>query len=85
MEQADKDGSGQIELDEFKALMARFILDRDPRDELQKAFKMYDDDDGGTIDFENLKKVAQELYEKDPQNMPPDHEIELMIKIGDLQ
>ena len=58
MEQADKDGSGQIELDEFKALMARFILDRDPRDELQKAFKMYDDDDGGTIDFENLKKVA---------------------------
>lgn len=25
MEQADKDGSGQIEMDEFQAIMARFI------------------------------------------------------------
>ena len=61
MEQADKDGSGQIDDVEFKALMARFISQRNPKDELAKAFKMYDDDDNGTISEENLIKVAQEL------------------------
>jgi len=34
MEQADKDGSGQIDIDEFKALMARYIVERNPEDEL---------------------------------------------------
>ena len=61
MEQADKDGSGQIEMDEFQAIMARFITMRNPKEELEKAFRMYDDDDGGTISFENLHKVAMEL------------------------
>ena len=78
MEQADKDGSGQIDIDEFKALMARFIVDRNPKDELAKAFKMYDDDDNKTISAENLNKVALELGE----NVPA-HEIKLMLKIGD--
>ena len=78
MEQADKDGSGQIDQDEFKALMARYISQRNPRDELAKAFKMYDDDDNGTISEENLQKVAQELELE--VNID---EIRLMLKIGD--
>ena len=78
MEQADKDGSGQIDQEEFKALMARFISQRNPKDELAKAFKMYDDDDNGTISEENLVKVAQELE----QDVTED-EIRLMLKIGD--
>ena len=78
MEQADKDGSGQIDDVEFKALMARFISQRNPKDELAKAFKMYDDDDNGTISEENLIKVAQELE----QDVTVD-EIRLMLKIGD--
>jgi centrin-1 len=61
MEKADKDGSGTIEIDEFLALMAEKINQRNPRDEVFKAFRMYDDDDGGTIDFGNLRKVATEL------------------------
>ena len=39
---------------------------------------MYDDDDNKTISAENLKKVAEELKEN-----VPDHEIQLMLKIGD--
>eukprot|EP00806_Schmidingerella_arcuata_P005627 Macronucleus_6121.p1 GENE.Macronucleus_6121~~Macronucleus_6121.p1 ORF type:complete len:159 (+),score=49.50 Macronucleus_6121:1-477(+) len=78
MEQADKDGSGQIDQDEFKALMARYISQRNPKDELAKAFKMYDDDDNGTISEENLVKVAQELEQEVTED-----EIRLMLKIGD--
>ena len=57
MDQADKDGSGSIDILEFKSLMARFISKskkRNMKDELFKAFKMYDDDDGGTIGLDNL-------------------------------
>ena len=58
--------------------MARFIVERNPMDELAKAFKMYDDDDNRRIGFDNLKKVAEELEEK-----INDDEILLMLKIGD--
>jgi len=58
MEKADKDGSGNIDIEEFTSLMAENIKNRNPEEELKKAFRMYDDDDGGTISFENLKKVS---------------------------
>lgn len=78
MEQADKDGSGQIDQEEFIALMARLLHLRNPKEELKKAFKMYDDDDNGTISEENLMKVAQELNEE-----VTIEEIRLMLRIGD--
>ena len=61
MERADKDGSGSIDLDEFTSLMAEKIHARDTKDELKKAFWMYDDDEGGTIGFENLMRASQDL------------------------
>lgn len=61
MEKADKDGSGSIEKPEFLSLMAELIDKRDPKGNVEKAFRMYDDDDGGTIDLTNLRKVVLEL------------------------
>jgi len=61
MEKADKDGSGSIEKMEFLSLMASLIEKRDIHREVEKAFRMYDDDDGGTIDLTNLRKVVHEL------------------------
>jgi Ca2+-binding EF-hand superfamily protein len=43
---------------------------------------MYDDDEGGTIDFNNLRKVATELEE---DIYIDDEEIELMIKMADTK
>ena len=63
MRNVDKDGSGSIELDEFMALMAEKISERNPEEELRKAFRIFDDDDNGKISFDNLKKVAGELNE----------------------
>lgn len=53
-----------------------------PKLEIKKAFRMYDDDEGGTIDFNNLRKVATELEEDLFVN---DEEIELMIKLADTK
>ena len=61
MEIADKDGSGSIEIDEFKELMAGMIKERQVKDELTKVFRIYDDDDNGWIDFDNLRSVAAAL------------------------
>ena len=82
MEKADKDGSGTIEEPEFLSLMAELIHKRDSKREVEKAFRMYDDDDNGTIDLTNLRKVATELGYGDTVT---DMECLSMIKIADTK
>merc|ERR1712224_773085 len=58
----DDDGSGTIEFNEFLQMMSQKILNRDPKDEILKAW-LFDDDETGKISFKNLKRVAKELGE----------------------
>merc|ERR1712083_1107558 len=60
----DKDGSGTIDYGEFLKMMTHKILNRDPKDEILKAFRLFDDDETGKISFKNLKRVAKELGER---------------------
>ena len=60
----DDDGSGTIEYDEFLKMMTHKILNCDPKDEILKAFRLFDDDETGKISFKNLKRVAKELGER---------------------
>ena len=42
-------------------MMSQKILNRDPKDEILKAFRLFDDDETGKIPFKNVKRVAKEL------------------------
>ena len=63
MTRVDKDGSGAIDKEEFMSLMAEQIESRNQEDELQKVFRIYDDDDNGMISADNLLRCALDLGE----------------------
>eukprot|EP00995_Heteronema_vittatum_P013591 NODE_980_length_1113_cov_398.797932_g678_i0.p1 GENE.NODE_980_length_1113_cov_398.797932_g678_i0~~NODE_980_length_1113_cov_398.797932_g678_i0.p1 ORF type:complete len:177 (+),score=77.68 NODE_980_length_1113_cov_398.797932_g678_i0:72-602(+) len=74
MEDVDRDGHGQINLGDFTDVMSEKISERDPREEMAKAFQLFDDDVSGKITLRNLRRVARELGE----NMS-DEELQAMI------
>eukprot|EP01027_Heterolobosea_sp_BB2_P008623 GEZU01012796.1.p1 GENE.GEZU01012796.1~~GEZU01012796.1.p1 ORF type:complete len:200 (-),score=46.76 GEZU01012796.1:163-681(-) len=74
----DKDGSGTIDFNEFLELMTAKMSEKDSREEILKAFRLFDYDETGKISFANLKRVATELGE----NMT-DEELQEMIDEAD--
>eukprot|EP00939_MAST-03C_sp_MAST-3C-sp1_P000992 g992.t1 len=74
----DTDGSGTIDFQEFLEMMTAKMSQKDSREEILKAFRLFDDDETGKITFSNLKRVARELGE----NMS-DEELQEMIDEAD--
>lgn len=58
-----KDESDSITLEQFVSLMSEKIADKGAKEEIFKAFCLFDDDNTGKITFKNLKRVAEELGE----------------------
>jgi len=75
----DKNGKGLIEYDDFYKIMVERILERDPMEEMKKAFHLFDEDNTGKISLKNLKKIAKEIGE----NLD-DEELQAMIDEFDL-
>jgi centrin-1 len=59
----DKDNTGRLTFENFLNLMSTKMSEKDTKEEILKAFKLFDDDDTGKISFDNLKRVANELGE----------------------
>merc|ERR1712166_299998 len=73
--EVDKDGSGEVDFDEFMTMMTAKMGDKDVKEDWAKAFRVFDEDETGEVSFFNLKRVAQELGE----NMT-DEELNEMLK-----
>merc|ERR1712025_438032 len=60
--EVDDDGGGEIGYDEFLKMMTHKILNKDPKDDMLKAYRLIEPevDTTGGITFKNLKRVAKE-------------------------
>ena len=63
MREYDRDGSGQILYPDFLEIMTTKISERDPIEEISKAFKLFDEDNTGKISLRNLRRIAREMQE----------------------
>ncbi|XP_032487843.1 LOW QUALITY PROTEIN: centrin-4-like [Phocoena sinus] len=59
----DKEGIGTISFEDFLAIMSVKMSEKDEKEEILKAFKLFDDDNTGSISLNNIKGVAKELGE----------------------
>eukprot|EP00656_Telonema_subtile_P050695 TRINITY_DN6638_c0_g1_i1.p2 TRINITY_DN6638_c0_g1~~TRINITY_DN6638_c0_g1_i1.p2 ORF type:complete len:151 (+),score=35.62 TRINITY_DN6638_c0_g1_i1:199-651(+) len=73
----NKDGSGTANFDEFMAMMTAKMSGKGATGDWVKAFRVLDEEDSGSVSFENLKRVAVELGE----NMTDEELAEMLREI----
>lgn len=71
----DPKETGKIEKRQFVQILTKMYSNRDPEEEIRKAFKLFDTDNSGKISLRNMRAITQELGE-DIQ----DDELQAMIE-----
>merc|ERR1719231_301093 len=73
-----KDPSQPIDFNDFQEMMRGRMPDKNSREEINKVFALFDEDQTGKISFRNLKRISQELGES-----LTDDELKEMIEEAD--
>merc|ERR1719398_143840 len=73
-----KDPSQPIDFNDFQEMMRGRMPDKNSREEINKVFALFDEDETGKISFRNLKRISQELGES-----LTDEELNEMIEEAD--
>ena len=63
-EDKEKDNSNTIDYSEFEQIMCLKMGAKETREEVEKAFLLFDKDETGKISLENLREIANEIGEK---------------------
>lgn len=57
------DDAGKMSFEQFLKLMSTKMAEKDSKEEIMKAFRLFDEEEEGIITFAKLKRVATELGE----------------------
>ena len=78
VEEADEDGSGEIDFREFCTLLAKRLQESESDEEMIEVFTMFDTDQDQRVDAEDLKRIFVELgYDASEEDC------ELLVKMHD--
>ena len=61
--EVDTKESGEIDRSQFIRILKRKYDERDPEEEIRKAFRLFDADSTGKISIKNMRAITQELGE----------------------
>ena len=78
IKEVDRDNKGVINFDDFNDIMSQKVAERDPVEEMKKAFMLLCEDNQERITLKSLKKTADELGETMTKE-----ELEEMIREAD--
>ena len=79
VEEADEDGSGEIDFREFCTLLAKRLQEQESDEEMIEVFTMFDTDNDNLVDAEDMKRIFVELgYDETTLE-----DCELLVKMHD--
>lgn len=63
LSEVDKDNTGQIDFEGYLMVVLNKMVERPSQEDIQKAFRLFDQGQKGRVDFNDLKRIASQIGE----------------------